>query len=251
MSDGTWAPRPETDSGVCEPWTDQLSKALAAGLPRRTVLKLLVSAASVFGVTAACGPSTPPVNPVPTVDSSPSLKCGGTYCTSQEVCCDGTCCATPPGCGPDGQCKCQVYSNGHLIPGNPCGQGSGQSCCEPGVTCCTHPSTNVGVCCNGPGYTCCTTGEGFACCPPGSGCGANGQCQCLVYNTSGTPVAGLPCGGHHTCCPPELVCCDHAGTSYGQCCESGTTCCATLDGIYSYCCPSGTACCPSSPSMCC
>lgn len=52
-------PRCETDPALTEPWIDLLGKALAGGISRRTVLKLLVGTAlaNVLGITAGCGTS--------------------------------------------------------------------------------------------------------------------------------------------------------------------------------------------------
>ncbi len=92
MSPNVGAPPPEAPDSACEPWTDQLSKALATGIPRRTILKLLAGAAftSMFGLTTACGsvpthPTTPTtLRPTPTPTASVTSACPP---LQLELCC--------------------------------------------------------------------------------------------------------------------------------------------------------------------
>lgn len=124
---------------------DDVSRALARQIPRRTALKVLFGAVSgavgsMFAVkqasaTTKCG--------------SGQFACGGICCANGEVCCNVA--PYKAFCAPAGHTCC------------------GNTCCSSGETCCRSCSSPF---CAAKGNTCC----GKTSCPPGHKCCNNTTC---------------------------------------------------------------------------
>lgn len=137
---------------------DDLSRALAGQMPRRKVLKLLVSAlggavASTFAVKQARATTTCP---------SGKKACGDCCCAEGEVCCNVA--PYKAFCAPAGHtcCGTACCSSAEIC----CRSCSSPFCAAKGTTCCGKTSCP-------PGHKCCNN---TTCCTPTEVC-KNGRCQ--------------------------------------------------------------------------
>ncbi len=203
---------------------DVLTKALAGGSSRRSILKGLLgfggalTTAGVVGVDAARRPA-----PTPKPVSCPGqqfwdgaecvcpndlFECGPDCCGSSEQCCDNACCPYGSVCIAEEQC-CPV---GRVCPSYPSG-----SCCPNGTLCC--PS---GDSCFDPAGGCCDTSD----CPTDDCNPVSCENNVCVYQplTDGTDCGDCAaCSGgvcvstcNGTCCPADDACVDLAN---GGCCS--------------------------------
>jgi hypothetical protein len=251
---------------------DALTKSLASGSSRRSLIKGLLGLAGLATTGAivrnevdaarrgSSGPSAPTPPPLPTAQPTrTAVPTKAPSCPGRQVPCDGGCCC------PAGETKC------------------GPACCPAGATCCDN------ACCYGECYgeeLCCPAGNvvcaGVACCAAGEVC-AGGRCQQPSPTSTSTPTstptpdpcAGVECNAGPICFSPQGTCdpstgqcvyvqqpigfpcgpcdaCDSAGTcqSLGECCsddqcpsgrcEEDRTCCVettTCDALDWYRCP--------------
>jgi hypothetical protein len=163
-------------------------------------------------------------------------------CGDEQVCCGGICCADGECCGLDGACQpCPCHIDGelrdagtfnpenpcevcdptrdrnawsHVAPNEPCGDGSGQVCCD-------------GVCC-----------AGGDCCQPETGACGPGPCQCMIGDLTVNDGVRNPENGCEVCnleasttdwsptpsnslCSDSLdhVCCERVCCPEGECCH--------------------------------
>ncbi len=202
---------------------DRLTRALATGTSRRTILKGLLGAggAAVSGSVVAdqadarvigARPTVPPAQQ-PSGCQLPNQLCGG-ECCGPGLCKSNHCCSSPTHtwcgdrCWPESQCTSS---------GIPCSDGQkvcGSTCCPANASCAR--SGNSDICCNPDsgqapcGFECCATAAQCCdreCCPDGSVCIGNGYC-CPFEQMCG----GICCNG------PGQRCCHDVCIEAGQCC---------------------------------
>jgi hypothetical protein len=232
---------------------DDLARQMAAPMPRRRALRILLAGAA--GATV------------------PGLRAGAAWgrrrspnCPPGETPCGGVCCDVDWYCADPATSAC--CSNGRAY----CGSGVTATCCEPGeycanpgearplccptgsvgcgTTCCPKGATcadpDIELCCK-PGAKPCSGGNTVTCCKPHAAC-CEGRCcgprhRCHEGECKKCPPYTRVCGNKH-CCERGQACCD------GQCCDFGETC-ASVAGS-KVCCPRdrvlrtprGRACCP-------
>lgn len=172
---------------------DELSKALASGVPRREALRVI--SGLLGGVLAAIGLEETRAAPPECVD----------ICRKFQGLSQASCFRACGQCRQDVSRLCLAFTQ--VI------------CCAPGSRCC-HPSNPsvpyypTATCCPGElaccRNTCCAPGEACCCGPSGLFCGSAGP-DCVQC-----PVGTMCRGGK--CCSPEQIC-------VNTCCAPGETCC--------------------------
>jgi hypothetical protein len=166
---------------------DRLSRALAAPIPRRRMLRLLAG-------TLAAGALSIELRPQ-------GAKAAGLSCNPDDP-------KLRP-CQPGWACSenCDGVFNG-CCPGAWCGGCDNRVCAQPDEQCCGN-----GAC--GVGWSCCDESRGL-CCPPGAQCcGAGDSATCC-------DAALVCCNDSGTCFPdPCVTCCGPACCSDGKICIDG------------------------------
>lgn len=220
---------------------DRLTRTLARGASRRTVLKTLAGSLLGLGVVSSAQAET---------------LCGGpgVHCVIDDECCLGSCenrrCACPFGqrfcddvcaeCCYDGDCldngrceagscvsTCLTAGQDGCADATPCC--AGHACCGgtclAGADCCTAQGGAAcgDACCGGATPRCCQDGT----CIPDGGCCGDGDCA-----GSAEPCRQGVCQPDHTCGVQVTV---GASCASGDACTTGATC--QSDGT----CGSGTA----------
>lgn len=232
---------------------DGLTRALAGGASRRSVIKALLGlgGAAALAPLAQSGEADaarrPTAGPTP-IPSCPGIQvwsngqcgcpsgvtCGPTCCQTAAQCCDGACCPTGSICTGEEVCC-------------PLSQMCGGACCGAAQTCCDVDGCCDGVCVSSG--TCCTTGNvcsaanGDACCAPGQDCCSSGDPICIDRSAGGccldSDCANLTDACNVGICDPSTNLCIARpvadGTSCGDCatCQSGS--CATCDSPFECC----------------
>lgn len=238
---------------------DKLTRQLASGSSRRSVLKGLLGiggAAAVSTVSVEHSsarrrggsntPTTPP--PEPTTTPAPPVcngtQCGLDCCEFDEQCCDGECCPSGFTCvGEEFCCPSELAC--------------GADCCDAeSELCCDGQCIPIGTCCDSIDCDGTTT-----CCANGAGCGiadfdevnqctsneecCSGICQSRMCVPT---IAG-------TCSPGEYDCPPTSGCGFSCYCASsfdGNSVCIDYSSCEETCddCPEGQICIPS-PAGCC
>lgn len=198
---------------------DDLARALAEPMPRRSALRLIAGA---FVGVALGSARTSDARAGPTCEEAGLISCNETCCVP----------SINPVC-------CEAAVRGRVPPGQPVCCGAGQRCCsgpETPFTCCLPGQTcnPEGRCILRPG---CPRG-GVRC---GSRCCRRGQ-RCVRGVCRGCEEGRTACG--KTCCRKGEFCC----SSDGPCCDkAGESCCNVGkpgDPVRWTCCPKGTSCAP-------
>jgi hypothetical protein len=218
---------------------EEMSRALARGSSRRSVLKMM-------GVAVATATAATVLRPFRSdaLCETGSPVCGETCCQPNQVCANAS----------TGQCACQAGLT-------PCGEG----CCPKGLICADANTARCGCdpsirtfcgngCCNKTDtcsdpatVTCCCKGDtpcGTSCCKSGVACidVARGLCGCSKGLTPCGSGASLRCCPKGTACPSNLESsgCGLATTGQGQGPGYATQCgCQIPCGSG---CPSGMVC---------
>jgi hypothetical protein len=152
---------------------DELSRAMARGMPRRKVLKMALTGLAGGAVAAVLGPGRA-AHAIACI--SGTVPCGTTCCPPSLVCLDPTTetCGCPPGGATCGQFCC--------LRGESCSDPRASCCCPKGSTPCGGSCCAAGVACidiaNGicgcqPKTTPCGSGASLTCCPAGTACPAD------------------------------------------------------------------------------
>jgi hypothetical protein len=170
---------------------DEITRALARGIPRRGVLRGLLG-----GVAAAA-----------TVDrasaDSPQRKCkqASRPCSFDTHCCSGTCC-NHRCCGPDEVCD----DNGECVP--PCVPDNAAACagreCGSAENNCGQTVPCGGIC-TGTGEVCTVAGQ-CVCTPDNAAACAGRECGSAVNNCGATVDCGT-CLSGETCCSDQCTAC--------------------------------------------
>lgn len=170
---------------------DRLTRALASGQSRRSLLKGVLGISGTAAVASVTideagarrrgrtnTPTTPPPPPTTTTTAEPCLgtSCGLDCCPEPDQCCNGECC-------PD-QFSCLTY----YFPEGPYVEE--ETCCRNELIC----DTTTTKCC-ADGEQCCTR-DGVSYCIPDDGCCVPEECpqpgdQCLM---AACPVGDWTCG---------------------------------------------------------
>jgi hypothetical protein len=211
---------------------DRLTRALALGASRRSVIKGLLGIGVASTATGALigesegarrgttpnvppAPTLPTQTPTPAPTSTPACASGQVLCNG--VCCSGACTATgsccasgntvcgPDCCAPGGQCCDSACCYGTCYGEELCCPSSGTVC---GAECCDNATQ---LCCDGA----CVTG---ACCS---------QKTCDDYPGQCGDVLDDGCGGTLDCtsnCPPPSTCNGTTCTQPGACAAGDDYC---------------------------
>ncbi len=207
---------------------DGLTRSLASGVSRRSLIKGLFAGGAAVAVTSRaiaaqdvcdCGTGYICCNGGCILEGE--TCCGEGYCPETDVCCgDLNCCPSGGGYECNGTECCQS-----------CDYFEGE-CGEIRAYCGNTPTTITCGC--GAGLTCCN-GSCEACCED-SDCGAEEYCDsgtCMPYCEPGEIRCGVD-----NCCSDADCCCDD-GSCSAACCES--TCTSDYDcGKDGCCCKNGS-----------
>ncbi|HAA58458.1 MAG TPA: hypothetical protein DCE42_27085, partial [Myxococcales bacterium] len=197
------------------------------------------------------------------VSSGAEQRCR-VLCSTESDCVTGEACKSVSAgqnvciCETDADCRGgKKCSNFQCIDGTPAGGGDGEPCrsdgsCQNGLTCITHPTTNID--------TCVKDCQGAAVCPTGQVC--DSQLKACVPDTTkpGGADQGQPCNTS-TPCKAGLICIGqgNAALCYKECdgtvgsCPTGTKCTPVSGSNDSFCkavaptgcnpaCPTGQTC---------
>lgn len=190
---------------------DTLTRALAGGTSRRSLLKLFGGAtvAGVAGVTVA--------RPLGVVaqDDCPGDGTPGSCCFSADDC-DTEFCVIQGDVGAAGICACTSSGLGEPWLGCGCTTGTMDPCGDSNLLCCATGDTDggPGICgesCDAPEgcselQTMC---EDTNCCAEGTTCGANGWCNGCYSGTED------PCGPYNEAFGADYICCTFGNAADG------------------------------------
>jgi hypothetical protein len=205
---------------------DDICRVLAAPIPRRHALRVILAAVSMPLFRSAFGQSQAQVScSAATCSQADAVHC---FNAVPDHCCpkDTTCCGDE---------------------GFPCG------CCGKDQICCQNlvaGGGNSGICCDAQ-TNCCEDGKGVVhdCCLPDTFCCPSGKCCADPNDCCGSTFL--------VCCPaPFSVCCDDRQS---LCCsaipmQAPGACCKGTFSWQSLCCKPGTECCQGTkhtPTDCC
>jgi hypothetical protein len=188
---------------------DSLTRALANGSSRRTLLKIL-GASTLAGVA---GVAVSRVRPV----AAQGTLVPGELCESDDQCLYGECSAAPEG---EAICNCGQPERAWI--GCPCITGADDACGGGTPVCCTSspddPPGTEGTCISGmaecypPVDECSalqTSCEETGCCAEDTECGANGFCYGCYSGTED------PCGPFNEAYGADYICCTYGDTTPG------------------------------------